>query len=482
MLLGSTSDKPQQLEAATTRCVSAVVDAVTFGEALSTCELQTRMFLPTIRWHVALLVTRTSLHDVQSVFCLFDWLDSLMDMLSKMRIPSVVVDVDFILHVLRRILLESDHTVTLIRTIAFCYTNFSLFMATSMHRHGLADNTLLALPIFTKLLLSWSPTVRAYFLHMLVFRFGHMTDFAPPPDDPHAHSTRHIILLLHSRLNDVRTHYARFCHEDGDASSGAFSACTPCDIDCDAIRPIISRSANDNDDENDDRDNGNIQRPSTPMLDMNRSKVLGLTPNPWPPSKSPTATPTLHAMSSAFSSSEHLDSNITFDLQSDTAHSYEHVPVRSHPHSHTRLQHTAASHAFLHRPTLVAGPASGVVLHDLPHYPFPTSDGNAFPRALQPYARQVLREYEQTVKVRPSVCPLPPSSPFSLRACCCATKSLSCCAVFCGLRLSIGELTGPHAAAQEHDTFSADDILGGDEHAMNVPLLTVAWPAMWQGE
>lgn len=118
-----------------------------------------------------------------------------------------VVDLDFVAAVVLQVLRDADHTVALMRSLAFVYSNFNLFASTSGLRRRLIEETLLDQAVFTKLFLSWSCTLRSYFLHTIVFRVSHITDLPHLPDDPENESARRVVDLLHQRLNRVRTAY-----------------------------------------------------------------------------------------------------------------------------------------------------------------------------------------------------------------------------------------------------------------------------------
>ena len=65
------------------------------------------------------LFRRTSLWDVQGVFCLLDWTDFVFATIeaSDWGVDEVV-DLSFVLDVVEMLLEKSDHAVTLMRTIA----------------------------------------------------------------------------------------------------------------------------------------------------------------------------------------------------------------------------------------------------------------------------------------------------------------------------------------------------------------------------
>lgn len=58
--------------------------------------------------------------------------------------------------------------------------------------------------IFQKLFLSWSFTIRAFFLHLLVFRLARINDFECPRDDPKGKTSVRIIKLFDQRLDEIR--------------------------------------------------------------------------------------------------------------------------------------------------------------------------------------------------------------------------------------------------------------------------------------
>lgn len=212
VLLGSSNGKPKHLDTATLRCVMAVIDSVTYGETsnsyASLASSASPLFVPGVQLHLACLIKRTSLYDVQGVFCLWDWVDTLLEQLTTLGWPvASIVDLEFVVLVVRRILAEADHAVALMRTLSFCYGNFGLLMSSTSLRTLLVEETLLQEEIFTKLFLSWSCTIRAYFLHLLVFRLAHIADFPVPQDDAAQTSATRVANLFHQRLNGVRTRY-----------------------------------------------------------------------------------------------------------------------------------------------------------------------------------------------------------------------------------------------------------------------------------
>ncbi|KAF8950320.1 hypothetical protein BGZ52_002928, partial [Haplosporangium bisporale] len=135
------------------------------------------------------VVTKTSVYDVESVFCLLDFLDMLIaeletretirlydSELSNVPLNSgpssifVPIHVQFILTTLHLLLISSDHTVTLMRTISFIYQNFSLLTGTIQSLEQLTLGTLLSPPVFEKCFLHWARNVRLYYMRCLVWK------------------------------------------------------------------------------------------------------------------------------------------------------------------------------------------------------------------------------------------------------------------------------------------------------------------------
>ncbi|KAI8071380.1 hypothetical protein BC940DRAFT_294314 [Gongronella butleri] len=79
------------------------------------------------------------------------------------------LDLPFLLHTLRLILLQSDHTILLLRALAFIYQHFDIFDGMM----GALTHDVLLLPlVFERLLLHWGHNVRLFYLRILVYRVG----------------------------------------------------------------------------------------------------------------------------------------------------------------------------------------------------------------------------------------------------------------------------------------------------------------------
>ncbi|PWN33711.1 uncharacterized protein FA14DRAFT_173478 [Meira miltonrushii] len=201
VLSGSTAGKPRHLEAANRRCTAIVVDIVRTSSATT----RTSMFAAMLGIHVKCLVKRTSLYDVQGVFCLLDWLDGVLSHMENAEmVVAEFVDIDFLLQTVWLLLKDADHALALMRTIAFCYSNFAVLTDTQKHRERFFEDILLHPAIFQKLFLSWSFTIRAYFLHLLVFRLARINDFSNPDDDPKGKTSVRVIKLFNRRLDEIR--------------------------------------------------------------------------------------------------------------------------------------------------------------------------------------------------------------------------------------------------------------------------------------
>ncbi|CAO1632688.1 unnamed protein product [Sympodiomycopsis kandeliae] len=221
VLSGSTAGKPRHLEAANRRCTAIIVDIVRAPSG------NNQTFLPMLGTHIKCLVKRTSLYDVQSVFCLLDWLDGVLGHMDAADLPiEKLVDVDFLIEMIGLLLENADHALALMRTVAFCYSNFAVLIGTSEHRKKFCEDILLNRKVFHKLFLSWSFTIRAYFLHLLVFRLARLKDFTNPQDDPMGKTSVEIAKLFNCRLDEIRKRHEELCPPspqtpDKDESGGA---------------------------------------------------------------------------------------------------------------------------------------------------------------------------------------------------------------------------------------------------------------------
>ena len=113
VLSGSTAGKPRHLEAANRRCTAIVVDVVRAPG------VNNSVFTPMIQTHIKCLVKRTSLYDVQGVFCLLDWVDSVFTQIetAEMQVEDVM-DVSYVIDMVELLLENADHALALMRTVA----------------------------------------------------------------------------------------------------------------------------------------------------------------------------------------------------------------------------------------------------------------------------------------------------------------------------------------------------------------------------
>ena len=117
VLLGSTAGKPRILEAANRRCTAIVVDIVRAPSGSN------MIFAPMLGLHIKCLVKRTSLYDVQGVFCLLDWLDGVLNHMDQADLLAEgLIDVSFIITTIGMLLEDADHALALMRTIAVSYS------------------------------------------------------------------------------------------------------------------------------------------------------------------------------------------------------------------------------------------------------------------------------------------------------------------------------------------------------------------------
>lgn len=107
---------------------------------------------------------------------------------------NVPINVAYVLETIRTILQQSDHTITLVRTLSFVYTHFELLTRDPACMNDLCLNTLLHPATFERLFLHWSRNVRVFFIRTLIWRVGQVWKDAQV------------------RWDDVHT--AKFCQHD----------------------------------------------------------------------------------------------------------------------------------------------------------------------------------------------------------------------------------------------------------------------------
>ncbi|PWN25634.1 hypothetical protein BDZ90DRAFT_234070 [Jaminaea rosea] len=208
VLSGSTAGKPRHLEAANRRCTAIIVDIVRAPSG------NNQVFVPMLGVHIKCLVKRTSLYDVQGVFCLLDWLDGVLGHMDAAELSiEGLVDINFVITTLGLLLEKADHALALMRAIAFSYSNFAVLISTASHRKRFCEEILLNPRIFQKLFLSWSFTIRAYFLHLLVFRLARIGDFPQAQGDDEVGGGNKTAVEI-ARVFNVRLDEIRKRHEE----------------------------------------------------------------------------------------------------------------------------------------------------------------------------------------------------------------------------------------------------------------------------
>ena len=176
------SQKPPVLETANRRLV----------ETLSTL-INTHVMIPDTKngvievegrqlWSSALnlwvkqLVTKTSLYAPKGVFSLFDLLDGVVDppfdpVSGERQLREIsLLDVPHLIHVVRLILTQGEHALTIVKVIAFVFTHWEVLTAVPDDRRELCLDLLLEKKLFERLTLFWSQSVRSYVLRLVVSR------------------------------------------------------------------------------------------------------------------------------------------------------------------------------------------------------------------------------------------------------------------------------------------------------------------------
>ncbi|KAL0093807.1 hypothetical protein F4703DRAFT_1831751 [Phycomyces blakesleeanus] len=120
------------------------------------------------------VIKKTSLSCVESVFCLLDFIEATIHEIKSIHLtPSnLPIDMPFLNHTIRILLVQSDHSITLLRTLSFVYMHFSFLTPTAELLDFLAVQILLEPSTFERLLLHWGRHVRVFFLRCLMWRVG----------------------------------------------------------------------------------------------------------------------------------------------------------------------------------------------------------------------------------------------------------------------------------------------------------------------
>lgn len=93
--------------------------------------------------------------------------------------------------------------------------------STTKNRVRFCEEILLHPKIFQKLFLSWSFTIRAYFLHLLVFRLARINDFAQPEDDVKGKTAVSVARLFNQRLDEIRRRHDELSPSPSSADSSS---------------------------------------------------------------------------------------------------------------------------------------------------------------------------------------------------------------------------------------------------------------------
>jgi hypothetical protein len=113
------------------------------------------------------LITKTSLYSPKGVFCLFDMLDGIVDPVQPASNDSPL-DVPYIIGLVRTILNEAEHALTIVKAIAFVFTHWEILTVRPEDRRELCLDILLDKKLFERMLLFWSQSVRSYVLRLVV--------------------------------------------------------------------------------------------------------------------------------------------------------------------------------------------------------------------------------------------------------------------------------------------------------------------------
>ena len=120
------------------------------------------------------LVGKTNLYAPRGVFSLFDLLDGIVDPPldptsgERCLTGHSLLDVPHLIYVIRTILMEGEHALTLVKVIAFVFTHWEVLTVRPEDRKELCLNWLLDRKLFERLLLFWSQSVRSYVLRLVV--------------------------------------------------------------------------------------------------------------------------------------------------------------------------------------------------------------------------------------------------------------------------------------------------------------------------
>ncbi|RIB16117.1 hypothetical protein C2G38_2247229 [Gigaspora rosea] len=231
--VGINNGKPKVLEMAGRRFVETMVSIVENGVFQEMCNV----------W-VKAVVKRTNLYDVEGVFCLLDFIDTLIMELdtrdntviasepttpnsantsvssdsfsSPFSPPNLtnILDITFYISLINLLLNRSDHTITILRTISFVYTQFSLLTSQPAYLKQLVKQIILDEEMFERMFCHWSRNVRIYFMRLLIWRVGRIgsdfgkidesKDFEISDSGFSSEEDIDILITLQNRLDNMR--------------------------------------------------------------------------------------------------------------------------------------------------------------------------------------------------------------------------------------------------------------------------------------
>ncbi|KAI8338005.1 hypothetical protein BC941DRAFT_424335 [Chlamydoabsidia padenii] len=173
-LLSQPIGKPRPLEMATLR----------YTECLVSCSFMTEpsgLFHNMINVWIRTMVKTTNMMAVESVFCLLDFIETVIHGYQQTQNNAQPIynnqrtsplDIPFLLYTLKIMLLQSDHSITLLRALSFIYVHFDFLVSEPALMDYMCNRILLFSPIFERLFLHWSRHVRIFFARCMVWRIG----------------------------------------------------------------------------------------------------------------------------------------------------------------------------------------------------------------------------------------------------------------------------------------------------------------------
>ncbi|GAA5861242.1 hypothetical protein JCM1840_003127 [Sporobolomyces johnsonii] len=228
----SFGQKPKVLELAHRRLVQTMLDIVggpptTPGDGVDVApdaEPRRYAFSQMLQVWIRACVKRTSMWDTRSVFILLDLIEGLIYTLSYPT-PSAkgsaeddapvpkpdercleMFDFPFIFSVIKKVLLEADNTVAIMRTISFIYAHFEIFTMRPQDRTELCEKVILDEKVFSRLFLHYNTGCRGFMIRLLVWRLSRLGVVAKEqnPNLPPDEGILALFGLLNVRLEALR--------------------------------------------------------------------------------------------------------------------------------------------------------------------------------------------------------------------------------------------------------------------------------------